>query len=149
MYTQLRSAKREQSGKAAPLFQKENSMRAKPLKIYHLYHHQPEPLPLETVNQQAWLVNNGITYSLVAIIQARSVEEAYLAIQEKMAGRGQRRRFVELRANMLRATLPGDVLVEKTKAWMVMPENKIQSIPYEAIPSWKSYAHRGTVRDVS
>src|SRR5919204_302533 len=101
MYTHLRSAKWEQLFQAAPFFQEESSMQTKPLKTYHLYHHQPDPLPAEAVNQQAWLVNNGITYSLVAIIQARSVEEAYLAIQEKMAGHGQRKRFVELRANML------------------------------------------------
>ena len=38
--------------------------------IYHLYHHQPDPLELDALNDQAWLVNNSMTYSIVATIKA-------------------------------------------------------------------------------
>jgi hypothetical protein len=113
---------------------------------YYLYHHQPDPLPPEAMDQWAWLLNNGVTYSVVATIQARSAEEAYHALRAHMAGTHQRVRAVELRpGNLLRETLPGDVLVGMHEAWMILPADTLQSIPYETSQPWKKYLHQRTV----
>jgi hypothetical protein len=69
------------------------------LTTYHLYHHVPDPLEPDAVNEQEWLVNNGATYCLVATIRARSSEDAYRAVREKMTGRGQHQRFVDIPTN--------------------------------------------------
>ncbi len=117
---------------------------------YHLYHHQPKPLALESVNEHAWLVNNGVNYSIVATIQARTPEDAYKAVQEKMVGHGKLTRFVEIRTgNLMRETFPGDVLVEERGAWMIVADLQIQRIPYETSQPWKSYSHHSSVECVS
>ncbi len=119
-------------------------------KTYYLYHHQPDPLPPEAVHQQTWLLNNGVTYSVVATLQARSAEEAYRALRAKMAGDQRHVRTVELRTgNLLRATLPGDVLVGMHEIWMILPGDTLQRIPYAISQAWKTYHHNGTVACVS
>src|SRR5579862_7876087 len=113
-------------------------MNRAPQKTYHLYHHQPEPLPADKVGEQAWLVNNGVNYSVMATIAAHTPEEAYQAMQEKLAGRGKLSRFVTLRlGNVLRETLPGDVLVGNQEAWMVISETQIQALPYKQSTPWR------------
>jgi len=117
---------------------------------YHLYHHQPDPLPLESVNVEAWLVNNGVNYSVVATLQARTPEEAYQALQEKHAQGGRMTRCVELQTgNLIRETLPGDVLLGEKAAWMIMAGAQLQPVLYKASRPWKSYAHNATVRCMS
>lgn len=114
---------------------------------YHLYHHQPDPLDLTDVHDQAWLLNNGVNYSVVATIEANTLEKAYEGLLAKKEGHGHR--SVEMRTgNFLRATLPGDVLVGKEHAWMIMPDAQLQLISYESVPPWKSYAHDATVECV-
>jgi WD40 repeat protein len=125
-------------------------MQKEPQKTFHLYHHQPDPLTADAVGEQAWLVNNGANYSLVAIIQARTPEGAYQAVQEKMAGHGKLARFVTLRVgNLLRESLPGDVLVGEDAAWMIGREGQVERISYEESSSWKSYAHDSPVQCIS
>jgi WD40 repeat protein len=122
------------------------TMNKTPQKTYHLYHHQPYPLAANEVHEQAWLVNNGINYSVVATIAARTPEEAYQAVREKMAGHGKLSRFVTLQiGNLLRETQPGDVLVGKQAAWMIVSETQIRAISYEEHEPWKSYARDETV----
>lgn len=113
---------------------------------YHLYHHQPEPLGSEDLCDHAWLVNNGASYRLVATIQARTPEEAYQAVRRKTTGQGKSSRFVTLHmGNMLRATEPGDVLVDEKAAWMIVSEAQLRPIAYQKDVPWKSYRHDGTV----
>jgi eukaryotic-like serine/threonine-protein kinase len=104
---------------------------------YHLYHHQPDPLCLEEVKPETWLVNNALRYSVVATIQARSCHEAYQAMRSKNPGR-----FAAVReGNVLRETLPGDVFVGEKEAWMVMSDSAIQRIPYQTTTPYKYYTH--------
>ncbi len=115
-------------------------MNRTPQKTYHLYHHQPDPLASDEVHEQAWLVNNGVNYSVVATIAARTPEEAYQAVREKMAGHGKLSRFVKLQVgNLLRETVAGDVLVGEQAAWMIISEAQIRAISYEKSKPWKSY----------
>lgn len=112
---------------------------------YHLYHHQPDPLCLEEVKPETWLVNNALHYSVVAIIQARSFNEAYQAVRSKNPGR-----FAAVReGNVLRETLPGDVFVGEKEAWMVMVDGTIQRIPYQTSMPHKHYSHDGYVYSLS
>jgi hypothetical protein len=48
---------------------------------YYLYHHMPHPLAVEEVRAQCWLLNNALRYSVVAVLEARSHEEAFQALQ--------------------------------------------------------------------
>lgn len=117
-----------------------------PQQPYHLYHAYPHPLDEEQVTDQTWLVNNGLIYSLVASLDARTVEEAFRAIQ---AGRGNR--FVSMRtSSMLRETAPGDVLVGKEAAWMVDCQRYLRKISYAlSRPLHASSLDDGPVYDLS
>jgi WD40 repeat protein len=116
--------------------------------IYHLYHHQPDPLELTALNDQAWLVNNSISYSIVATIKAATPEHAYAGLLAKM--QEQSLRAVEITmGNILRETLPGDVLVGAEKAWMLLPDGQLRLLPYEPSPSWKFFSHDTAVEGLS
>jgi WD40 repeat protein len=125
---------------------KEHIMNRIPQQTYHLYHLQPDLLTSDKVHEQAWLVNNGVNYNIVATIAARTPEEAYQALREKWVGHGKLSRFVTLLIeNLPRETLPGDVLVGKESAYMVVSQTEIRSIPYEICKPWKTYKHDDTV----
>lgn len=116
--------------------------------IYHLYHHQPDPLELDALNDQAWLVNNSMTYSIVATIKAATTEQAYAGLLAKM--QEQNLRTVEITmGNLLRETLPGDVLVGTEKAWMLLPDGQLRPLPYEPSASWKFFSHDAAVGSLS
>lgn len=104
---------------------------------YHLYHHQPEPLPLEEVNDQAWLCNNALTYSLVARIAAPNEAEALQSAQDRARRRPVARRVQIQAGNLLRETLPGDVLVAEYAAWMVTTAGELRRVAYPASTPWK------------
>lgn len=115
---------------------------------YHLYHHQPEPLNVAAISDETWLLNNGVNYSVVATIKAPSLEKAYEGLLAKMEDHSMR--SVEIRmGNIMRPTLPGDVLVGAKKAWMLLPDGQLHLLPYEQTLSWRSYAHDAAVRSLS
>ena len=121
-----------------------------PQKTYHLYHHQPDPLAPDAVHELAWLLNNGVSYSVVATILAHTSEEALQALREKRAGHGKLARYVTLQSGtLLRETLPGDVLVGEGIAWMINAEGQLQRISYTMSHPWKSYTHTGPVACIS
>jgi WD40 repeat protein len=104
---------------------------------YYLYHHYPHPLIAEQVRAECWLLNNALRYSVVAVLEARSHEEAFEAI----CGQGQR---VTMRqGNIIRETLPGDVLVGSNEAWMLMADGALQSVFPRLQTPYKTYTHDG------
>jgi WD40 repeat protein len=115
---------------------------------YHLYHHQPEPLAVTDVQDQAWLINNGANYGVVALIRAATPEQAYEGLLARTRGQGFR--SVEIKtSNIMRESLPGDVLVGEKHAWMLFPDGKLRRISYTPDPSWKSYLHDSGVKCLS
>jgi WD40 repeat protein len=116
--------------------------------MYHLYHHQPEPLDPAEINDEIWLTNNGESYRFVATIKAVSPEQAYEGLRAKMEGHSLRAVEVSMRP-LMRATLPGDVLVGERKAWMVLPDGQLRHIPYNSTPTWKTYTHYSLVACLS
>jgi dipeptidyl aminopeptidase/acylaminoacyl peptidase len=109
----------------------------KELQTYHLYHHQPDPLPLEEVADRAWLINNAVAYSMAAVIQAPDVAEALQAAQCKATSRPLPRRAAVQASNLFRETLPGDVLVAEKAAWMVDETNQARPLAYPLNQPWK------------
>ena len=53
---------------------------------FHLYHHQPAPLAPEAVQAHSWLINNAVSYAIVASISASTSEEALLVAQQQAKG---------------------------------------------------------------
>ncbi|HEY7417681.1 MAG TPA: hypothetical protein VH593_21035 [Ktedonobacteraceae bacterium] len=112
--------------------------------MYHLYHHQPEPLDPAAQSDEVWLINNGERYRFVATIKAVSPEQAYEGLRAKMEGQSLRAVEIHVRP-ITRATLPGDVLVGERKAWMVLSDGQLRLLPYESTPTWKTYMHASPV----
>lgn len=115
---------------------------------FHLYHHQPYPLAADAIDDQAWLINNGMTYSVVATIRAPAPEKAYEGLLAKMQDHSLRSVEVKM-SNIVRATLPGDVLVGEKKAWMILPGRQLHLIPYKPGTPWKSFMHDSFVKCLS
>ncbi len=114
---------------------------------YYLYHHFPDPLPPEAVGDQPWLVNNTAAYSMVAVIDAPDASLAVHAAICKARGQTVPRKTAVRAGHLLRETLPGDVLVASTDAWMVQvnaaaPLRKLSS---EKSPTLRSFGQRATV----
>lgn len=121
-------------------------MKRKSQQTYHLYHHFPEPLPPQELDDRAWLVNNGVHYRLVATLQARTPEEAYQAVRQKVNGQGQQSRCVTWQSeNGVRATEPGDVLLDEEAAWMIISDTQIRPMVCPTDVPWRSYRHDGTI----
>src|SRR5260370_14785993 len=112
------------------------------LKTFHLYHYQPNSLPPEEIADRAWLINNAVSYSVVAVIQAPSVTEALQAAQCKATSCPLPRRTVVQAGNLFRETFPGDVLVAEQAAWMVDGANQVRPITATLSRPWKSLRHR-------
>jgi WD40 repeat protein len=117
------------------------------LTTFHLYHHQPGPLPSEAAEDRAWLINNAFAYSVVAVIDAPSVRDALQAAQCKAQARTLPRSIAVRAGNLLRETLPGDVLVTRNDAWMVVGDttSPVRKISYEKSPTLRSFGQRSTV----
>jgi WD40 repeat protein len=118
------------------------------MKTFHLYHHYPDQLPLEEISDQTWLINNAMTYSLVATIEASSATEALQAAQLKAQERSVPRSVSIQVGNLFRETLPGDVLVAEYAAWMVDRTGHLQSIAYAASRPYKRLRQRSGQRSL-
>src|SRR5581483_2651599 len=110
-----------------------------------LYHHQPDPLPLTSFADRAWLINNACCYSVVAVIEAPDAATALHAAQCKAEVRRLPRATVVRAGNLLRKTLPGDVLVTSTRAWMVDASGQVCPIASQKSASWKRIDLHSTV----
>jgi WD40 repeat protein len=121
----------------------------KELKTYHLYHHQPDPLPLEAVEDRTWLINNAVGYSVVAVIQAPSATDALHAAECKAQARPLPRSTVVHVGNLFRETLPGDVLVGTTEAWMVDISRQLRTLSYAKSQSRQRLSQCSTIDDLA
>lgn len=117
----------------------------KSLSTFHLYHHQPVPLAPEAVEDQPWLINNMVSYSIVASISASTQEEALLAAQQQARGERLPRGTVVRADALLRVSMPGDVLVSERLSWMLQADGQLRLIAYPAGKSWKVYDSNYTV----
>ena len=120
----------------------------KSLSTFHLYHHQPAPLALEAVQEHSWLINNAVSYAIVASISASTSEEAFLVAQQQAKGERLPRGTAVRADALLRATMPGDVLVSERLAWMLHPDGQLHPIAYPAGTPWKTYDSNYTVSDL-
>lgn len=121
----------------------------KQLTTFHLYHHQPDPLPLEAVEDRAWLINNAVAYSVVAVIDAPSAGDALQAAQCKAQARTLPRSTVVRAGNLFRETLPGDVLVTNNNAWMVDVSQQIRKVSYAKSQTRRSLGQRSTIDELA
>jgi len=114
---------------------------------YYLYHHHPDPLSREEVGDRVWLLNNTAAYSVVAVIEAPSTSLALQAALCKAQVQTLPRKTVVRAGNLLRETLPGDVLVTRNEAWMVdeSAASQLRKISYEKSPTLRSFGQRSTV----
>jgi WD40 repeat protein len=116
---------------------------------FHLYHHQPDPLPLASVEDRAWLVNNALSYGIVAVIEAADAPTALHAAQCKAQSRPLPRATVVRAGNLLRETRPGDVLVTRTAAWMVDDSHHLHQLALLSSPLQRTVGLRSTIQDLA
>lgn len=121
----------------------------KHLNTYYLYHHQPNPLPLDAVEDQAWLINNSVAYSVVAVIDAPSVSDAFQAAQCKAQARTLPRSTTVRVGNLFRETLPGDVLVTTNESWMVDTSQQVHKVSPQKGQKKRSFEQRSTISDLA
>jgi WD40 repeat protein len=120
----------------------------KSLSTFHLYHHQPSPLAPEAVQAHSWLINNAISYAIVASISASTSEEALLAAQQQAKGERLPRGTTVRADALLRTTMPGDVLVSQRLCWMLHSDGQLHLISSDAGTPWKTYDSTYTVSDL-
>ncbi len=118
---------------------------------YYLYHHHPDPLPLEDVSDHVWLINNTAAYSVVAVIDAPDVHLALHAAVCKARNQTLPRKTAVRAGNLLRETFPGDVLVTSTDAWMVDEgtTSHLRKVSYECCPTLRSFGQHSTVNGLA
>jgi len=115
---------------------------------FYLYHRLPDPLDPADLTDRAWLLGNGVTYSVVAVIKAGAASQAYEGLLARKDG--QRLRGVEVTSGtILRPTLPGDVLVGKKNAWMVLSDGQLRELPYGRSPALRTYTHDASVTSLN
>lgn len=119
------------------------------LTTYHLFHRQADPLPPGAVDDHAWLINNACSYNVVAVIEAPGAGEALQAAQCKAQARTLPRSTLIRAGNLLRETLPGDVLVSKNEAWIVDASQQIRKVSYKTNQNRKSFRQRSTINDLA
>jgi WD40 repeat protein len=118
---------------------------------YYLYHHHPDPLSPEEVGDHAWLINNTAAYSVVALIEAPNTSLALQAAVCKAKDQTLPRKTNVRAGNLLRETLPGDVLVTDRDAWMVETNaaSPLRKVSYEKSPTLKSFGLRSTINGLA
>jgi WD40 repeat protein len=114
---------------------------------YYLYHHHPDPLPREEIGDHVWLINNTAAYSVVAVVDAPSASLALQAAVCKAKDQTLPRKTAVRAGNLLRETLPGDVLVTDKDAWMVdeRDTSPLRKVSYEKSQTLRSFGQRSTV----
>lgn len=114
---------------------------------YYVYHHHPDPLPEQEGADHVWLVNNTAAYSVVAVIDAPDAPLALQAAICKANDQTLPRKTVVRSGNLLRETLPGDVLVTSSDAWMVDERAvaRLRKVSCEKSPTLRSFGQHSTV----
>jgi WD40 repeat protein len=116
---------------------------------FHLYHHQPDPLPFASVEDRAWLINNALSYSVVAVIEAADAPTALHAAQCKAQGCPLPRATVVRAGNLLRETRPGDVLLSRLFAWMVDDAHHLHRLALLNRPPQRTVGLWSTIQDLA